>query len=158
MCVFVCVTPVWTCCWKNQLPKIWSPVDNDMALLAVCVCTWGTGGFQRMFLSGAGVNPVVPVGLFFRRRTTPLGSSLSLTTRFFSCQPTWRPAGGHRELRSHHGWWPKCRILIGRIYTSSSKSSKICVVSWPHIFYSGLKSSRKFRFKSRFKVSEKIHF
>lgn len=42
-----------------------------------------------MFLSGAGVKPVVPVGLFLRSRTTPLGSSLSFITRFFSCQPTW---------------------------------------------------------------------
>lgn len=50
--------------------------------------TCGTGGFQRMFLSGAGVKPVVPEGLFFRSRITPLGSSRSLTTRFFSCHPT----------------------------------------------------------------------
>lgn len=50
--------------------------------------TCGTGGFQRMFLSGAGVKPVVLEGLFFRSRITPFGSSRSLTTRFFSCQPT----------------------------------------------------------------------
>lgn len=55
----------------------------------MCTPTCGTGGFQRMFLSGAGVKPVVPVGLFLRSRSTPLGSSRSLTTRFFSCHPTW---------------------------------------------------------------------
>lgn len=52
------------------------------------VGTCAMGGFQRMFLRGAGVNPQVPVGLFFSSRTTPLGSSLSFPTRFFSCQPT----------------------------------------------------------------------
>lgn len=41
-----------------------------------------------MFLSGAGVKPDVPAGLFFSSSATPLGSSLSLATRFFSCQPT----------------------------------------------------------------------
>lgn len=58
-------------------------------LVCLCTPTCGTGGFQRMFLSGAGVKPVVPVGLFLRSRNTPLGSSRSLTTRFFSCHPTW---------------------------------------------------------------------
>lgn len=50
-------------------------------------CAWG--GFHRMFLRGAGVKPDVPAGLFFSSSTTPLGSSLSLPTRFFSCQPTY---------------------------------------------------------------------
>lgn len=59
------------------------------SLVCLCTPTCGTGGFQRMFLSGAGVKPVVPVGLFLRSRSTPLGSSRSLTTRFFSCHPTW---------------------------------------------------------------------
>lgn len=73
--------------------------DDERKRACMCACTWGTGGFQRMFFSGAGVKPVVPVGLFFRSSTTPLGSSLSLKTRFFSCQPTWL-TGSERTWRS----------------------------------------------------------
>ena len=88
----------------NQRPKKliivrqWQDVLDDFLTKGVfvwrlaclcCVPTCCAGGFQRMFLSGAGVNPAVPVGLFLRSRITPLGSSRSLTTRFFSCHPTW---------------------------------------------------------------------
>lgn len=87
--------------------------DNDERKRAcMCACTWGTGGFQRMFFSGAGVKPVVPVGLFFRSRTTPLGSSLSLKTRFFSCQPTW--------LTGSERTWCSCFWLkISSMYLTS---------------------------------------
>lgn len=60
-------------------------------------CAWG--GFHRMFLRGAGVKPDVPAGLFFSSSTTPLGSSLSLATRFFSCQPTY--SRKHPKSYSH---------------------------------------------------------
>lgn len=94
------VTLAWTCLLWKQLPKkliiswqcqrlLLTSRDKRMKHVRSRVYTWGTGGFQRMFLRGAGVKPVVPVGLFFSSRTTPLGSSLSLMTKFFSCQPTW---------------------------------------------------------------------
>lgn len=51
-----------------------------------CTCT--RGGFQRMFFRGAGVKQADPVGLFFTVRKVLAGFSLSLATRFFSCQPT----------------------------------------------------------------------
>lgn len=107
------VTLVWTCCFGTNSLKSHNGLTMTQAfvnfqeskeevcvLVCMCIYTWGTGGFQRMFLSGAGVKPVVPVGLFFRRRTTPLGSSLSLITRFFSCQPTWLTGCEHTETRT----------------------------------------------------------
>ena len=45
-------------------------------------------GFQRTFLSRAGVELSVFCGLFFSVRMTPHGSSLRAFTRFFSCHPT----------------------------------------------------------------------
>lgn len=53
------------------------------------VFTCRPSGFQRTFLSRAGVELRVFWGLFFSVRMTPHGSSLRALTRFFSCQPTW---------------------------------------------------------------------
>lgn len=52
------------------------------------VFTWRPSGFQRTFLSRAGVELNVFWGLFFKVRMTPHGSSLKALTRFLSCQPT----------------------------------------------------------------------
>lgn len=60
-----------------------------MRLWVVLVFTCKPSGFQRTFLSRAGVELRVFWGLFFSVRMTPHGSSLRAFTRFFSCQPTW---------------------------------------------------------------------
>lgn len=59
---------------------------NHTQVLYIFTCR--LSGFQRTFLSRAGVELKVFCGLFFSVRMTPHGSSLKALTRFFSCQPT----------------------------------------------------------------------
>lgn len=67
--------------------RIWTFICSVRVLLTF---TCRPRGFQRTFLSRAGVELRVFWGLFFSVRMTPHGSSLKALTRFFSCQPTWR--------------------------------------------------------------------
>lgn len=60
--------------------------DQEFCVLPLCTCR--PSGFQRTFLSRAGVELSVFWGLFFSVRITPHGSSLRALTRFLSCQPT----------------------------------------------------------------------
>lgn len=96
-------------------------------------CAWG--GFHRMFLSGAGVKPDVPAGLFFSSSTTPLGSSLSLATRFFNCQPTCSRKHTQTHTQPCLGVWKHqsgCFESWGCVRGSASRETltTVCWFTW----------------------------
>lgn len=71
------------------------------------VFTCRPSGFQRTFLSRAGVELNVFWGLFFSVRMTPHGSSLKALTRFLSCQPTYGTQSHQANKTS-----PSCKQLL----------------------------------------------
>ncbi|TNN33936.1 hypothetical protein EYF80_055905 [Liparis tanakae] len=72
----------------QQLKYLGAQIWSAGGAFCVSGSTSGPSGFQRTFLSSAGVELRVFWGLFFSVRMTPHGSSLRALTRFFSCQPT----------------------------------------------------------------------
>lgn len=66
------------------IQQVMSSINTQVLYVFTCRLS----GFQRTFLSRAGVELKVFWGLFFSVRMTPHGSSLKALTRFFSCQPT----------------------------------------------------------------------
>lgn len=111
-----------------------------MSKVNLClVCTCKPSGFQRTFLSRAGVELSVFWGLFFSVRMTPQGSSRRALTRFFSCHPTW----GTHTADSYNYGVEKCNW----------ESSKNATPSEPTV----VEVERKFQLKKQFlNISEVI--